>query len=83
VLLHGGADVGGPRRYTVTRAGLRRNRVVLNTAGEDIDVCVPAGGHADVVIDVRGRTRLSPRRVVGLRVLLIQSRALGRACRAP
>jgi hypothetical protein len=80
ILLHGGADVGGPRRVTISAPGISRQRVVRDTSTERIGVCVPAGGHADVTLDVQGRTRLSRRRVVGLRILQIQSTTPGRSC---
>jgi hypothetical protein len=80
ILLHGGADVGGPRRVTISAPGTDRTRVIRDTATERVDVCVPARGHADVTLDVDGRTRLSRRRVVGLRVLRISSTAAGGSC---
>ena len=82
ILLHGGADIGGPRRYTLSGAGPARSRIVRDTVDEQVDVCVPRGGHVDVALNVHGRTALGPRRVVGLRVLSINTRPLGRTCRA-
>jgi hypothetical protein len=80
IILHGGADVGGPRRYTITGPRLRRTSVVRDNRSEQIDVCVPAGGHADVALAVHGRTRLGPHLVVGLRLLLVESRPMRGAC---
>jgi hypothetical protein len=80
IRLHGGNDVGGPRRVTISAPGVNRKRVIRDTATERVDICVPAGGHADVTLDVHGRTRLSPSRVVGLRLLRIASSPRASAC---
>jgi len=80
ILLHGGADIGKPRRFTIRAAGSSKTRVVRTTTAVHADVCAPAGGHADVTLRVQGSTRLR-RRDVGLRVLLIEAGPTRRACR--
>jgi hypothetical protein len=81
VVLHGGADIGRARRYTITGPSLRHSAVVRDNTTYEAGVCVPAGGHADVGLDVHGGTELSPGLVVGLRVLLIDTSPTGRTCR--
>ena len=61
IVLHGGADVGGPRRYTSQALACDARAWSRDNSSDHIDVCVPAGGHADVGLAVHGATRLSPR----------------------
>jgi hypothetical protein len=80
MLLGAGAQVGGPRSYTLSGPGVRRNGIVRTTAAEQFDVCPRGGRHTDVRLDVHGGTRLPDRRLVGLRLLLIQATPTGHPC---
>jgi hypothetical protein len=70
------AGAGRSHRYTVTSEGVTKLRRVRAIKSERSEVCVPAGGHADVALRAQGGT------ASGLRIVQIETRPTGERCRA-
>jgi hypothetical protein len=67
---------GRSHRFTVTSHGVTKLRRFRAIRTERLDVCVRAGGHAEVTLRPQGGT------VSGLRILQIDTRPTGERCRA-
>jgi hypothetical protein len=74
ILLSALIGAGRSHRYTVTSQGVTKERRVRTSQSEQLEVCVPASGHADVTLRVHGRAS-------GLRILQIDTRPTRARCR--
>jgi hypothetical protein len=84
VMLSSGRDVRGPRRYGIRVGNLFKTSTLRPraTRTETLTVCVPQDGFSDVSINVPRQTRLPDGRLVGLRVVQVQTEPAPAGCAA-